>query len=342
MIADESLGIARRITESYAPRAEGASARAAAAILRGLPGASIVGVDAAAPSLEALDPSGGTPATVAPGDPLESARIETRAVAEAAGPGFTAFLDGIQRSVVIGQLGGLVPVVHGTVGAVVRVRRDRVMSTWGEGALVARALYLPFARLDAATRAACEAGRVTLVDTGEEGDPAHPHGRLASARLAIQRAREEAESTLAVAWCAAGAGPLYVDGSISGFGVAALSPLAVGVVKSHRTLYVPAPDVPLVAGLAVGSRTTAFAVDARRRARIASWYLRLRSGDGADPFSGLVRVEVAESAFSAARADDISAWILAEREPVALPDPRWRVMAYGIRDCEEYLRAVAG
>ncbi|MDQ8164873.1 MAG: hypothetical protein P3A28_03830 [Gemmatimonadota bacterium] len=302
---------------------------------------SVLGVDATAPSLESLDPAGGTPVSVAPASPLESGRLETRAVAPAVTPGFTAFLDGIQRSVVIGQLGGLVPVVHGTVGAVVRVRRERVLSTWRDGALVARALYLPLTRLDAATRAACEAGGIALVDTGEEGDPAHPHGRLASARLAIQRAREEAESKLAMAWCAAGGGPLYVDGSISGFGEAALSPLAVGVVKSHRTLYVPAPDVPLLAGLAVGSRTTAFAVDARRRARIASWYLRLRSGDGADPFSGLVRVEIAESAFSPARADDVSDWVLAERQPVALPDPRWRAMAYGIRDCEEYLRAVA-
>lgn len=289
-----------------------------------------------------MDPTGGSPVSIDPGSSLETEQVETRPVEAAAVPGFAAFLDGIQRSVVIGQLGGLVPVVHGTVGAVVRVRRDRVMSTWGEGALVARALYLPFARLDPAMRAACEAGGIPLVDTGEEGDPAHPHGRLASARLTIQRAREEAESALAVAWCAEGAGPLYVDGSISGFGTAALSPLAVGVVKSHRTLYVPAPDVPLVAGLAVGSRTTAFTVDARRRARIASWYLRLRSGDGADPFSGLVRVEIAESAFSPAGADEISAWILSEREPLALPDPRWRVMAYGIRDCEEYLRAIAG
>jgi hypothetical protein len=34
--------------------------------------------------------------------------------------------------------------------------------------------------------------------------------------------------------------------------------------------------------------------------------------------------------------------VLAERAPVSLPDKRWSTMVYGIRDCEEYLRALAG
>ncbi len=42
-----------------------------------------------------------------------------------------------------------------------------------------------------------------------------------------------------------------------------------------------------------------------------------------------------------ARADDVSAWLLAERSPLAKPDARWDVMPYAIRDCEVYLRAVA-
>jgi hypothetical protein len=32
--------------------------------------------------------------------------------------------------------------------------------------------------------------------------------------------------------------------------------------------------------------------------------------------------------------------MLAERAPVALPDARWDVMVYGIRDCEQYLSAI--
>ena len=62
---------------------------------------------------------------------------------------------------------------------------------------------------------------------------------------------------------------------------------------------------------------------------------------------GLVRVEIAhpdaaELHAIGDRADEVSRWILAESSPVALPDARWDKMVYGIRDCEEFLRAVAG
>ena len=78
-----------------------------------------------------------------------------------------------------------------------------------------------------------------------------------------------------------------------------------------------------------------------------SWYLRLREPPSQDPFMGLVRVEVASAADKdpapavTRRADEVSQWILAERAPLALPDERWDRMVYGIRDCEEYLRARA-
>jgi hypothetical protein len=41
-----------------------------------------------------------------------------------------------------------------------------------------------------------------------------------------------------------------------------------------------------------------------------------------------------------ARADLVSRWLLAERAPVALPDSRWDVMVYGIRECEQYLTSI--
>ena len=80
---------------------------------------------------------------------------------------------------------------------------------------------------------------------------------------------------------------------------------------------------------------------------VASWYLRLRDPVGHDPMWGLVRVEIAhpetqELHAIGDRADEVSRWILAEASPLALPDARWDKMVYGIRDCEEFLRAVAG
>jgi hypothetical protein len=54
-----------------------------------------------------------------------------------------------------------------------------------------------------------------------------------------------------------------------------------------------------------------------------------------------VRVEAALGDDITARADDISRWIIAEGAPLALPDGRWDKMAYGIRDTEEFLRAIS-
>jgi len=36
----------------------------------------------------------------------------------------------------------------------------------------------------------------------------------------------------------------------------------------------------------------------------------------------------------------VSRWILGEAAPLALPDARWDKMVYGVRDCEEFLRAI--
>jgi hypothetical protein len=62
---------------------------------------------------------------------------------------------------------------------------------------------------------------------------------------------------------------------------------------------------------------------------------------------GLIRVEIAhpepqETHAIGDRADEVSRWILTEASPLSLPDARWDKMVYGIRDCEEFLRAVAG
>jgi len=56
---------------------------------------------------------------------------------------------------------------------------------------------------------------------------------------------------------------------------------------------------------------------------------------------GLVRVEAAESPDLTGCADEISRWIIAEGSPLALPDGRWDKMTYGIRDTEEFLRAIS-
>jgi hypothetical protein len=54
-----------------------------------------------------------------------------------------------------------------------------------------------------------------------------------------------------------------------------------------------------------------------------------------------VRVEAAEGEDLTMRADDISRWIIAEGSPLALPDHRWDKLSYGVRDAEEFLRAIS-
>ena len=104
----------------------------------------------------------------------------------------------------------------------------------------------------------------------------------------------------------------------------------------------------MILGLREEERSSVFRVERAWGPRVLSWYLRLREPPSQDPFMGLVRVEVAQTADVEAhgdalsrRADEVSQWILAERAPLALPDARWDRMVYGIRDCEEYLRATA-
>jgi hypothetical protein len=161
----------------------------------------------------------------------------------------------------------------------------------------------------------------------------------------VQGHREELERRLAERWCSLERDPLFIDGGISGSEAVAVSACTVGVVKSHRTLYAEGDALALVLHLGHRERSSVFRITSPKRTTVASWYLRLRDPAGQDPMWGLVRVEVAYPAPALMdrigdRADEVSRWILAEASPLSLPDARWDKMVYGIRDCEEFLRAV--
>ena len=281
---------------------------------------------------------GDEPPRVEGATPIEGTFVAVRKVDGAPVAGVAAFLDGIQRSRVLAHA-GVVPLVHGAVAAAVRVRHDRRLRTW-ESPIVEQALYVPVAALEPEFAAALSS-RCRVRDT--EVEPlSHPQQFTARALTAVQRARERAETSLAEAWVARGDGPLLVDGGISGAGTAARHPMAIGVVKSHRTLYAASDALGTVLGLREGERTTAVEISSPRRVPVATWYLRLRESGERAPLFGLVRVEVARdsSVDITERADLVSRWLLAERAPVALPDMRWDVMVYGIRECEQYLTAI--
>lgn len=272
----------------------------------------------------------------------EDATLRARSVGGLPVPAIRAFLDGTQRSQVIGWIGAY-PLVHGTSAAVVRCRDERRLSTW-LAPLVRHRIYAPLAYvprepLESALGAMLED---TTRPASDGSVPApHPTLLLERATLAVSRDRERLELSLAEKWCASSGEPIMIDGGIGASEAVAQSSCAVGVVKSHRTLYAEGDALAIVLSLRKGERSSVMRIAPRGRSEVLSWYLRLRDTEGRDALWGLVRVEMRmmprESLSE--RADELSRWLLAESMPLAAPDPRWDRMAYGIRSAEEFLRA---
>jgi hypothetical protein len=279
---------------------------------------------------------------------VEGTEIDAVSVRNDATVGFQAFLDGAQKSHVV-DYAGTIPIVAGRTAAVIRTRIDRRMVTWGTGSEAASRLYAPMRLLSPSARRDIRATGFEVRDTLEPEDEVsgHPLELLRRAVDAVKRDRERLEYQLAETWVSATTDVLFVDGGLPGGERASASSYCVGVVKSHHTIYVAGEGLPVVLGLREAERSSMFLVERTWGPRVLSWYLRLREPPSHDPFMGLVRVEVAnepsleDPAVLASRANDVSRWILAERAPLSMPDARWDRMVYGIRDCEEYLRATA-
>lgn len=262
----------------------------------------------------------------------------------------THFLDGIQRSRAVAYAGS-VPLVEGLVGAVIRERRERRLQSSAYGAQVRRAIYAPMDLLPRAMSDALIGLRLTqgfdVRDTRGEAKPGdeHPLRFLQLANDLVKTDREQLEREMARSFSdnEEERGVLLLDGAMPFTDSSAMHRM-VGVIKSHNTLYVSGAALEVVLSLAEGQRSPVLAPEGRHRGLVASWYLRLRDASTEDPFFGLVRIEVARDALGddiTSGANERSAWVLAERSPLALPDGRWDTMAYGIRDCERFLRAIA-
>ena len=279
---------------------------------------------------------------------LEGGPIRAHRVFGDPAVGFDAFLDGTQTSQVLDFAGGIA-VVYGTVAAVIRIRRNRRLVTWGQP-LVSRSIYAPRREIAPDYWSALVGLDIPVVDTSASGaseaptTPQHPFTLRDAAVHRVQKDREQLEQRLAERWCSLEKGMLFIDGGISGSERVAVSGCTVGVVKGHRTLYAEGEELQRIFELRRGERSSVFRVTSPKRITVASWYLRLRDAAGHDPLWGLVRVEIAQPSAGdrpvADRADEVSRWVLAETAPLSLPDARWDKMVYGVRDCEEFLRAI--
>jgi hypothetical protein len=259
--------------------------------------------------------------------------------------GFAGFLDGTQRIDTVGHDHGI-PIVWAKVSAAARVRINRNIVSWPHrNPIVRSALYVPFryVELSDALRNNHRTVDTARTSAADKFPSRHPAALMEAAVKHVQYDREKIEQELAEAWCASAQGLLYVDGSLTASGICSTSEFTVGVIKSHNRLYAEGDAFQVLVDLNVGERTSIFRVEPQNRNRfpVASWYVRVRKTAGHDLLFGLLRVEAAETSDMSDRANEISRWVLAESSPLALPDGRWDKMAYGIRNTEEFLRAIS-
>ncbi len=331
------------------------SFRTALRVLRPIVGDAAIHAAGTAPLLERAQRRSDPPA-VSACDAVEAPGA--RRVQPASAPAVAAFLDGIQRSRVVGHVRGS-PLVFGSVAAVIRQREHRRLDTW-DAPRVQHALYASRRDIGDDTWSQLEASGLSLRDAAEDNTASdmltHPLAVRGWALEQIANERERLERALAAEWCRREQRWLWIDGGISGNPAVDDHATAFGVVKSHRTLYGTPSVLRTVLTLREAERSPAFLVVHRARRAVVSWYLRLRETASGDPLHGLVRVEVAPSIAvrDALQLDDhtreiigsqatlLSSWILAERRPLSLPDPRWDTLTYGVHACEMYLKALVG
>ena len=173
--------------------------------------------------------------------------------------------------------------------------------------------------------------------------PVHPAEADDTERLSLALQRRLGEAEVACALAARGGVAdaddlLVVDGPLRG---RAHLPRVLGMIKSHRSTYLPPELNGLVVVLAPGERTPAFRMGTSWRRH--SWYLRLPGRPGA-PWAGVVRVECsADLAGPAVVAlADLSQVVLPRYASVEYKDQRAPQNLYPIGGLERLLRRRLG
>jgi hypothetical protein len=276
------------------------------------------------------------------------------------------FLDGVQSSREIGRI-EMVPVIVATVAAAIVNRCDRRFSRLPleSPPVVVQAVILPRsagdARVEAFWELLLEAG---FSELGPDEVPSSPHlildsaeymaeaapsdyvGMRERARVRVRALRERLEGGMLRRWemddrtLEEPDAWIAVDGQLRD--IRESNRQAIGLIKSVARPEFVGKDVGMLLDLEPGMRTTSFVPDWQLRRdpaeRRTSWYLRMWPPQpGADALGSLMRVE-AHRDTRPEQIDQISRWILAERAPLAKPDPRWPAMIYPIHYVEKILK----
>src|SRR5829696_5270382 len=276
------------------------------------------------------------------------------------------FLDGVQSSRELGRV-EMAPVIVATVAAAIVNRCDRRFSRMPieSPPTVVQAVLLPrsvgAAGVEEFWDLLSQAGFSELgpdevpssphlsLDSAEymaEEDPSDYVGMRERARVRVRALRERLEGGMLRRW----EGDdrtledpdawIAVDGQLKD--IRESNRRAVGLIKSVARPEFVGKDVGMLLDLEPGMRTTSFVPDWQLRRdpgdHRTSWYLRMWPPQrGADALGSLMRVEAARDT-GPDQVDEISRWILAERAPLAKPDPRWPAMIYPIRYVEKILK----
>ena len=275
------------------------------------------------------------------------------------------FLDGVQSSREIGRI-EMAPVIVATVAATIVNRCERRFSRMpleSPPALV-QAMILPHstgdARVEAFWQLLLEAGFSELgpeevpssphlvLDSAEymaEADPSDYVGMRERARVRVRALRERLEGGMLRRWegddrVLDSEDWIAVDGQLKD--IRESNRRAIGLIKSVVRPEFVGKDVGMLLDLEPGMRTTSFVPDWQLRRdqseQRTSWYLRMWPQQrGADALGSLMRIE-AHRDTPPESVDEISCWILAERAPLAKPDPRWPAMIYPIHYVEKILK----
>jgi hypothetical protein len=276
------------------------------------------------------------------------------------------FLDGVQSSREIGRI-EMAPIVVATVAAAIVNRCDRRFSRLpleSPPSLV-QAVILPrsagVAKVEAFWELLLEAGFSELgpdetpssphlvLDSAEymaEADPSDYVGMQERARVRVRALRERLEGGMLREWelddrtLEDRDAWIAVDGQLKD--IRESNRRAIGLIKSVARPEFVGKDVGMLLDLSPGMRTTSFIPDWQLRRdpseRRSSWYLRVwPPQQGADALGSLMRVEAPRNT-APEMVDEISRWILAERAPLAKPDPRWPAMIYPIHYVEKILK----
>ena len=276
------------------------------------------------------------------------------------------FLDGVQSSRELGRV-EMSPVIVATIAAAIVNRCDRRFSHMPieSPPTVVQAVILPRSAGDARVEAFWELLlKAGFSELGPDEVPSYPHlvldsaeymaeedpsdyvGMRERARVRVRALRERLEGGMMRRWelddrtLEDPDAWIAVDGQLKD--IRESNRRAIGLIKSVARPEFVGKDVGMLLDLEPGMRTTSFVPDWQLRRdpseRRTSWYLRMWPPQrGADALGSLMRVEAPRDTESDI-VDEISRWILAERAPLAKPDPRWPAMIYPIHYVEKILK----